>query len=288
MDRVSKAVLITGCSSGIGEATAARLASGWTVYATARKAESLGKLAEAGCRTLALDVTDEASMVAAVRRIEEEHGAVGVLVNNAGYSQSGAVESVSLDRVRRQFETNVFGLLRLTQLCLPGMRRQRWGKVVNVGSMGGKLTFPGGGIYHATKHAVEALSDALRFEVAGFGIDVVLVEPGLIKTGFADAVTREMTGIASADDPYATFNTAVEKATAEAYTKGPLGRWLGGGPDDVAQAIERAIGRSSGPPRVPVTMSARLLMGMRAWMSDRMWDRFVAGSFPRPQLPTSD
>jgi len=132
MGDVSKAVLITGCSSGIGQATARRLAaSGWTVYATARRLESIADLEAAGCRTLALDVTDEDSMVSAVRTVEETHGAVGVLINNAGYSQSGAVETVPLEAARRQFETNVFGLARLTQLVLPKMRDQRWGKIVN-------------------------------------------------------------------------------------------------------------------------------------------------------------
>jgi NAD(P)-dependent dehydrogenase (short-subunit alcohol dehydrogenase family) len=156
----SKAVLITGCSTGIGRATALRLArSGWTVYATARRPESIADLADAGCRTLALDVTEESSMQAAVRAVEESEGAVGVLVNNAGYSQSGAIEQVPPEAVRRQFETNVFGAIRMAQLVLPGMRGQRWGKIVNIGSMGGRLTFPGGGLYHATKYALEALSD---------------------------------------------------------------------------------------------------------------------------------
>src|SRR3954451_14708409 len=173
-------VLITGCSSGIGRATAERLAgAGWDVYAPARKPETLSELEARGCRTLALDVTDEASMRAAVEAVEGEHGAVGALVNNAGYSQSGAIETVPMEKVRAQFETNVFGLVRLCQLVLPGMRRQRAGRIVNLSSMGGKLVFPGGGFYHATKYAVEAISDALRFEVKGFGIGVVLVEPGL-------------------------------------------------------------------------------------------------------------
>lgn len=159
----SRAVLVTGCSSGIGRATARRLAAaGWPVWATARRPESIADLEEHGCRTLSLDVTDEGSMKAAVATVEEAEGAVGVLVNNAGYSQSGAIEEVPMDRVRGQFETNVFGLVRLTQLVLPGMRRQGWGRIVNLGSMGGRLTFPGGGIYHATKHALEAISDALR------------------------------------------------------------------------------------------------------------------------------
>jgi NAD(P)-dependent dehydrogenase (short-subunit alcohol dehydrogenase family) len=173
----SKAVLITGCSSGIGRATALRLAQAdWTVYASARRPESLAALADAGCKTLALDVTDEGSMRAAVDRVEGECGAVSVLVNNAGYSQSGALETVPMEAVRRQFETNVFGVVRLIQLVLPKMRAQRWGKIVNVGSMGGRLTFPGGAHYHATKHALEAISDSLRFEVRGFGIDVILLE----------------------------------------------------------------------------------------------------------------
>src|SRR5947209_2593763 len=152
MSTPSRAVLITGCSTGIGRATAERLArSGHTVYATARRPESISDLEAAGCRTLALDVTDEASMTAAVRAVEEAEGAVGVLVNNAGYSQSGAVESVPMDAVRRQFETNVFGLVRMCQLVLPKMREQHWGRIVNVSSMGANLTFPGGGFYHATK-----------------------------------------------------------------------------------------------------------------------------------------
>ncbi|HEY2703551.1 MAG TPA: SDR family NAD(P)-dependent oxidoreductase, partial [Candidatus Dormibacteraeota bacterium] len=157
-----RAVLVTGCSSGIGHATAARLAGrGWTVYATARRPETLAGLAAVGCRTLALDVTDEASMSAAVATVEREAGGVGALVNNAGYSQGGAIEELPLDELRRQFETNVFGLVRMAQLVLPGMRARRSGRIVNVGSMGGRLTFPGGGAYHATKYAVEALSDAL-------------------------------------------------------------------------------------------------------------------------------
>src|SRR5215218_1322987 len=186
-------VLITGCSTGIGRATAERLArTGMTVYATARRPETIADLEEAGCRTLALDVVDEESMRAAVVAVALAEGSVGALVNNAGYSQSGAVESVPLDEVRRQFETNVFGLLRMCQLVLPGMRREGGGRIVNISSMGGKLVFPGGGIYHATKFSVEALSDALRFEVRGFGIGVSIVEPGLIKTEFATAVGRSI------------------------------------------------------------------------------------------------
>jgi len=283
MAEASKAVLITGCSSGIGHATAERLAArGWTVYASARRTESIEDLAERGCKTLALDVTDEDSMRAAVAAVEDAEGAVGVLVNNAGYSQSGAIETLPVDRLRAQFETNVFGLVRLCQLVLPGMRRQGGGRIVNVSSMGGRLTFPGGGAYHGTKHAVEALSDALRFEVRGFGVDVVLIEPGLIKTRFGETAAGSIdAAVADGDDPYADFNAAVGAATAEVY-EGPLAR-LGGGPETVARAIERAISSRRPKTRYKVTPSARLILAQRRLLSDRAWDAFLRTQFPTPK-----
>jgi NAD(P)-dependent dehydrogenase (short-subunit alcohol dehydrogenase family) len=274
-------VLITGCSTGIGRATAERLAkSGRTVYATARKIDSIDDLAQKGCRTLALDVTEEESMRAAVERVEGEEGAVGALVNNAGYSQNGAVESIGLDEVRRQFETNVFGLLRMCQLVLPGMRREGRGRIVNLSSMGGKFVFPGGGAYHATKHAVEAFSDAMRFEVAGFGIQVVIIEPGLIRTDFADTSVGSISEGTDQDGPYAEFNTAVGAATAGAY-EGPMSK-LGGGPDAVAKVIEKALDAKRPHTRYRVTASARLLLTQRALVPDRVWDLMVRSSFPRP------
>jgi len=280
MARTSNAVLITGCSTGIGRATAERLAGAdWTVYATARRLESIADLGERGCRTLALDVTDEDSMRAAVQAVEEAEGAVGALVNNAGYSQSGALETVPLDDVRVQFETNVFGLLRMCQLVLPGMRRAGGGRIVNVSSMGGRLVFPGGGAYHGTKFAVEAMSDALRFEVAGFGIDVVVIEPGLITTNFAETAVGSTP---SEEGPYAAFNSAVAASTAGIY-EGPM-RHLGGGPDRVARAIEKAISRRRRPrTRYPVTASARLGLLQRRLTPDRMWDRIIGTTLPRPR-----
>src|SRR3954449_8960986 len=228
--RRSEAVLITGCSSGIGRATAEYLVTrGHTVYATARRLDSIADLEAHGCRLLELDVTDEQSMAAAVAAVTQAEGAVGVLVNNAGYSQSGAVESVPMDAVRRQFETNVFGLVRMCQLVLPGMRGQGFGRIVNISSMGGRLVFPGGGFYHATKFAVEALSDALRFEVKGFGIDVVIIEPGLIITEFGSTAAGSLSE--SADGPYAHFNNAVGSTTAGAY-EGGMARF-GAGPEAV-------------------------------------------------------
>lgn len=284
---VSQVVLITGCSSGIGRATALRLArAGHTVYASAR--QSPNELAAAGCRTLALDVTDDASMVRAVQQIEAEHGAVDVLINNAGYSQTGALEEIPIDLLRKQFETNVFGLVRLTQLVLPGMRRQGSGRIVNLSSMGGKLTFPGGGAYHATKHAVEALSDALRFEVRGFGIDVVLIEPGLIRTGFGAAAVESMQDnqAQATSGVYAEFNQSVARATREVYEKGFLSR-LGGEPDDVARVIERALRARRPRARYTVTASAKLLLAQRRLMSDRAWDAFLRSQFPTPAQPAT-
>jgi NAD(P)-dependent dehydrogenase (short-subunit alcohol dehydrogenase family) len=273
----SRAVLVTGCSSGIGFATAELLAvRGWYVYATARRVEALAELH--GCTQLALDVTDDESMRAAVERIEEEHGAVGCLVNNAGYSLGGAIESVPLDEARAQFETNLFGLARLTQLVLPGMRAQGWGRVINVSSMGGRFTFPGGGWYHASKHAVEALSDALRFEVAGFGVDVVVIQPGLIRTRFAERAVGE---IPIAEEPYGGFNAAVGATTAGAYESWVAKR-LGGDADAVAKVIARALEAKRPRTRYRVTPSAHLLIGLRRLLPDRAWDALLSRSYPKP------
>ena len=277
----SSAVLITGCSTGIGRATAEKLVDdGWNVYATARKTDAIADLAERGAKTMALDVTDEKSMSGAVSEIEAKEGSIGALVNNAGYSQSGAVETVPIDSVRRQFETNVFGLMRMCQLVLPGMRGARAGRIVNVSSMGGKLVFPGGGVYHATKHAVEALSDALRWEVKGFGIEVVIIEPGLIKTQFGETAVGSI-GDTHEDGPYADFNAEVGQNTAEAY-EGPMAK-LGAGPEAVAAKIDRALSSHRPKPRYRVTPSAHMIMGINSVLTDRGWDRFVSTQFSRPK-----
>jgi short-subunit dehydrogenase len=165
----------------------------------------------------------------------------------------------------------------MCQLVLPGMRRQRYGRIVNLSSMGGRVTFPGGGFYHGTKYAVEAISDALRFEVRGFGVDVVLIEPGLIKTEFGDTVAKEM---GEDDGDYAEFNRAVSEGTVAAY-QGPMMR-LGGGPEAVAKKIEKAISARRPKTRYPVTASARLVLMQKALLPDRGWDRAVGTQFPKP------
>ncbi|MFL6136363.1 MAG: oxidoreductase [Frankiaceae bacterium] len=270
------AVLITGCSSGIGHATALRLARRHVVYATARRPASIGDLADAGCRVLPLDVTDEASMRAAVAAVESEHGRVGVLVNNAGWGQYGAVEEVDLDDVRREFETNVLGLARMCQLVLPAMRAAGHGRIVNVSSMGGRLTFPGGGYYHASKHAVEALSDALRFEVAGFGVRVCVVQPGLIRTRFGDTA-HESHPHPAGDSAYAGFTAASQAAIASSY-----GTPLASGPGAVARAVERAATARRPLTRYRVTLGARLMLTTRKLLPDVAWDAAMATRFPRP------
>jgi NAD(P)-dependent dehydrogenase (short-subunit alcohol dehydrogenase family) len=280
----SKAVLVTGCSTGIGRATAERLASaGWTVWATARRPETIAPLAAKGCRTLALDVCDEASMRAAVDAVEHAHGAVGVLVNNAGYGAEGPVEEVPMEEVRRQFETNVFGLLYLTKMVLPGMRRQGWGKIVNLSSMGGRMTLPGGGIYHATKHAVEALSDALRFEVRGLGIDVILIEPGMIKTEF-NATAMDRVDAATRIADYDEFRASLKQNLRDA-TDGTMSK-LAGTAEQVAAVIEKAITASRPKARYPVTMHARLFMGARKWLGARGFELMVGGTFKAPVRPS--
>jgi len=292
-------VLITGCSSGIGREAARHLAGlGYTVFATARRVEDLADLAAAGCRTLPLDVTDEASMRAAVDAVEAAHDRIDVLVNNAGYSQSGAVESVPLARTRAQFETNVFGPLRLTQLVLPGMRRRGAGRIVNVSSMGGRLVFPGGGVYHASKYALEALSDALRYELRPFGIDVVLIEPGLIKTNFAATVGARLSTLAAeagatgapADDAaavYADFNGVVARGTAAAYQRGPMAR-MAGEPIDVARVIGRALAAPRPRARYTVALSATFFLTLRRWLGDALWDWFLRANFASPRPAPRD
>jgi NADP-dependent 3-hydroxy acid dehydrogenase YdfG len=280
---MAQVVLITGCSSGIGQAAASELAeAGHTVFATARNPDSLIPLTEFGCRTLQLDVTDELSMVDAVRSVQDEFGAVDVLINNAGYGLYGPIEQVSMADVRREFETNVFGLVRLTQLVLPAMRTQRRGRILNVSSMGGRTTLPGGGFYHASKHAVESLSDALRIEVRPFGIDVILIEPGVVRTQFADVAvqTQEATSAADSRDPYGPFKQAVTDSFATAYS-GPLGR-LSISADHVAKVITRAVAAPRPRTRYLISPMAKSLVAAKALLPDRIHDAVLKKQYGLP------
>lgn len=271
---MTTAVLITGTSSGIGAAAAARLLlrPDLTVWATARDVGVLADLAAAGARTLALDVTDEASMRDAVATVEKEHGSVGGLVNNAGYGAYGTVEETDLEAVRRQFETNVFGLARLTQLVLPAMRAAGRGRIVNVGSMGGRIVFPVGGYYHASKYAVEALSDALRFEVAPFGIRVSLIEPGLIRTGFEAVASGHLE---ESGGPYSALTASAQQQMAASYRS----TTLSAPPEVVAAAIDHALTSGRPRPRYVVTPAAKALVHTRRLLGGRVFDAYLRRQF---------
>lgn len=277
--RGSGAALVTGCSTGIGRATAIALTeAGFTVYATARRPETLVGLAETGIRALALDVTDEASMTEAVATVESEHRYVSLLVNNAGYALQGPVEDTPIDAVRAQFETNVFGLVRLTQLVLPGMRHARYGRIVNIGSMGGRFTFPGGGYYHASKHAVEAISDALRLEVAPFGVAVSLVQPGPVTSAFVDSAVD---GLEDDDSPYAGFRRDLAARYREAYDGSSSN--LEVTPEKVAEVIVTAATAAKPRARYAVGAMAKTLITSRRLMPDQAWDRVIKNVWPTPK-----
>lgn len=202
-------VLITGCSSGLGDATARAFSeAGHLTIATARNVESLASLKARGCETLPLDVTDEVSRRAAIEEVERRFGPIGVLVNNAGYGQYGPLEEISPELLHRAFETNVFGLLRMAQLALPGMRRAGRGRIVNISSVSGRVTAQGGGVYHMTKYAVEAIADALRPEVKPFGIDVVSVLPGPFVSRFRDKIVASIPDTGP-DSPYKIYKQNV-------------------------------------------------------------------------------
>jgi NAD(P)-dependent dehydrogenase (short-subunit alcohol dehydrogenase family) len=284
MSTKAKVALITGCSSGIGRAAALSFAkAGYVTYATARRVETLEDLRTQGCHTLHLDVTDEGSMKAAVQEIEKKHNAVDILVNNAGYGLNGPVEELDMASVRQQFETNVFGLVRLSQLVLPGMRRKGWGRIVNIGSVGGTFTAPGAGAYHASKWAVESFNDALRFEVKSFGVDVVLIQPTGVYTSFDKKIAVSSAPL-SATSPYKFFMDNHIKVTTQMFSgKNSAGIIKA---EDVANVILKAAQAQRPRTRYKVGLSAHIYSGLRRLVSDRVWDRIMAAQFPmRPKNP---
>lgn len=272
MDRAA-AVLVTGCSSGVGAATARMLAGrGIPTYASARNMASIGDLGTVGCRLLELDVTDARACEAAVKTIEAEHGAVGALVNNAGYTQVGPFEEVALEDVERQWQTNVMGPARLCQLVLPGMRAQQHGTIVNVGSVAGLLTPPGGSTYSMSKYALEAMSDALRFEVKSFGVRIVLLEPGTVRSPFMDKGLTTMP-VGDPDGPYETFKANFNRMVAHAHRDDNRAIME---PDVVAKLIVKVIQARNPKPRYRVGPQARIAPVVRGMVSDRMWDSMMA------------
>ena len=270
----TRTALVTGASSGIGQDTARKLqALGYTVYGAARRTDRLRALAADGIHPLPMDVTDDASMSAGVDRILEETGRIDVLVNNAGYGSFGAVEDVPMDEARRQFEVNVFGLARLTQLVAPHMRAQGSGTIINISSIGGRLTTPLGGWYHATKYAVEALSDALRMELRPFGIDVVVVEPGCIRTAWwaiaADHLEATASGSAYADQIRAVAGTMRSESNQRRYSP----------PEVIARTIGKIVTARRPRTRYAVGFMARPLIAARRILTDRAFDRLIGAAF---------
>ena len=268
---MSKTALVTGASSGIGEETARTLHKlGYTVYAAARRTDRLEQLTPIGIHALAMDVTDDESMTSGIEKIIAETGRIDVLVNNAGYGSFGAIEDVSIDEARRQFEVNVFGLARLTQLVLPHMRAQRSGTIINISSIGGRFTTLLGGWYHASKHAVEALSDALRMETATFGIDVVVIEPGLIRTEWSGIAANHLEetaeGSAYASQIKAVANSMRSESTNKRQSP----------PSVIADTVEKIVTARKPRTRYVVGFAAKPLVTLRHILPDRAFDRLIS------------
>ncbi len=273
----SQTVLITGASSGIGEATARKLLEeGYIVYAAARRTERMRELEAAGALVLKMDVTNDDDIVAGVERINREQGGVDILINNAGFGLFGAMEDIPLEEARYQFEVNLFGAARLTQLVLPYMRQKGAGKIVNVSSIGGMIYTPLGSWYHATKHALEGWSDCLRFELRDFGIDVIIIQPGSIRTGFGDVA----------------FGPAMERSSTTAYSSLANGmramrarsegsRLTASPPSVIADTIYKAIRARRPRTRYAAGKYARPLLLLRRLISDRMYDRIMARMLSR-------
>ncbi|OCJ12334.1 short-chain dehydrogenase/reductase [Rhizobium sp. AC27/96] len=263
--------LITGASSGIGRDFALRLLrEGYIVYGAARRVDRMQNIVSAGGVSLAMDVTDDHSMTAGVETVMRDHGRIDVLINNAGYGQYGAIEDVPLDLARRQMEVNLFGLARLTQLCLPHMRARKSGTIFNISSIGGKIYTPLGGWYHASKFALEGWSDVLRNEVQSFGINVVVIEPGGIESEWSGIATQEAERL-SGNGTYAQLVRGFIRAQKGMRGAPP--------PDVISDLIVKALKARRPKTRYSAGRMARPLLLLRRWLSDRMLDRLIMTAF---------
>ena len=264
-------ILVTGASSGMGKETAKRLLrDGHTVYVAARRVEQMQDLQALGAIALKMDITQDSDIVAAVQTITAGHGGVDVLINNAGFGMYGSVEETSIDDARYQFEVNLFGMARLTQLLLPAMRKKGAGKIINLSSMGGKIYSPLGAWYHATKHAVEGWSDCLRIELAPFGIVVIIIEPGIIATDFGNVLLDPMLK-RSGQGPYQALAQGMAKGTRDSYDK----PGAASSPSVVADAIAKAIAAKRPQTRYVVGKLARPLILLRKFFGDRVFDKAI-------------
>lgn len=267
---MSKVILITGASSGIGKATALRLIQdGHVVYGAARRVEQMQDLVEAGGHALELDVTNEEQIIGTVQKIIDEQGRIDVLFNNAGYAVYGAVEDVPVQTARRQFEVNLFGLARITQEVLPHMRAQKSGQIINTSSMGGRMFTPLGAWYHASKHALEGWSDCLRIEVQQFGIKVVILEPGVIKTEFSDVMQDGLRKV-SEGGPYQKLTEELIKSTKKNYESG-----TGSEPSVIANVVSKVVQDPNPKRRYAAGQYAKLMMGIRKWLGDGVFEKVL-------------
>ncbi len=264
----NKVALITGASSGIGKETAKLLRQkGYTVYGAARRVEKMQDLKEAGVKLLAMDVTDDASMVAGVNEIMNNEHCIDLLVNNAGYGSYGALEDVPMSEARYQFEVNIFGMARLTQLVLPHMRAQHSGRIINISSIGGEIGEPHGAWYHATKFAVEGLSDSLRMELKEFGIDVVVIRPGAIITEWAGIARESMLKMSG--------DTAYKELAQKHYKVFERADNMGSKPIVVARTIVKAATVRHPKTRYATGGGAKPILLLRKLLSDRMFDKLM-------------
>lgn len=262
--------LVTGASSGIGMMTARELArNGYTVYAAARRLEKMNELKKDGIKPVLLDLTKEDSMVQCVQYILSEAGRIDVLVNNAGYGSYGAIEDVPMEEARRQFDVNLFGMARMIQLVTPSMRDNHYGKIVNISSMGGKIWTKFGGWYHATKFAVEGFSDCLRMELAPFGIDVVVVEPGGIKTDW---------GIIAANNLKETAKGGAYESYANKAADGMIKNYSGNmltSPEVIAKTVRKAVMKKRPRTRYLIGFMAKPMVLTQKIFGDRVYDWII-------------
>jgi short-subunit dehydrogenase len=274
---MSKVIIITGASSGIGKATALQLiGEGYTVYAGARRVEKMQDIVEAGGYAMKLDVTDSQSITQFVDAVIEKEGRIDVLFNNAGYGLYGAMEDIDIERARRQFEVNIFGLAEITQAVLPTMRNQKSGTIINTSSMGGKIYTPLGSWYHATKHALEGWSDCLRLELAPHNIDVVIIQPGAIRTEFGDVTSAEiLKSSQEGTGAYQTMTDGVSNALEKAYSQ----RNVGSPASVISKAVSKAIAAKRPATRYVAGQLARPLMFIRRYFPDRFYDWLVMLAF---------
>lgn len=271
----NKVVLITGASSGIGKETARLLSQrGYKVYGAARRTDKMKELAQYGVQLLEMDVTDDASMTTGINTIIKKEGRIDALVNNAGYGSYGALEDVPISEAKYQFEVNIFGLARLTQLVLPYMRQQHSGRIINISSIGGRIGEPHGAWYHATKFAVEGLSDSLRMELKEFGIDVVVIQPGAIKTEWA-GIAREKMLQTSGQTAYSSLTQKHAAMFEKADGK------MGSDPIVIARTIEKAVTASKPKTRYSAGSGAKPILIARSILSDRMFDNLMLGMINR-------